>query len=305
MLAAAVALAGCAALPGSDAPIVTAAAGGAAASTIVVDGLERTYLVRAPERVVADAPLPLLLVIHGAGGNAARAEAATGLTALSDADGFIVAYPQGTQAADVAGEYSWNAGACCANPVKKNIDDVGFINAMIDDIALAHPVDPERIFVAGFSNGGMLAYRLACELDRRVAGIAVVAGALNVESCDAPAATSVVMIHGTGDQTVPYTGGKTNERTAGRFGQWHNASLADAVSYWSGRDGCTASPITAVDGGVTRASFDACEEGVSVEVVTIKDGGHVWPVKAKGGFDASTFITQHFGLGGPVATLAQ
>ena len=305
VLAAAVTLAGCASVPATEAPIVTAAAGGAVATSITVDGLERTYLVRAPERAVEDAPLPLLLVIHGAGGNAAKAEAATGMTGLSDADGFIVAYPQGTQAADVAGEYSWNAGACCANPVRKNIDDVGYINAMIDDIATDYPVDPARIYVAGFSNGGMLAYRLACELDRRVAGIAVVAGALNVTSCEAPAATSVLMIHGTGDLTVPYTGGKTNERTAGRFGQWHNASLDDAIGYWSWRDGCSGEPVTSVDGSLTYAAYDACDEGVKLDVVTIDGGGHVWPSKAKGSFDASRFIAEYFGLSAPEATLAQ
>ena len=305
VLAAAVVLTGCATSPAAESPIVTAAAGGAVATSIVVDGIDRTYLVRAPERAVADAPLPLLLVIHGAGGNAAKAEAATGMTGLSDADGFIVAYPQGTQAADVAGEYSWNAGACCANPVKNNIDDVGFINSVIDNIATDYPVDPARIYVAGFSNGGMLAYRLACELDRRVAGIAVVSGALNVTSCEAPAATSVLMIHGTGDLTVPYTGGKTNERTAGRFGQWTNASLDDAVSYWSGRDGCTGEPATSVDGSVTHATFAACEEGVKLDVVTIDGGGHVWPSKARGMFDASHLITEYFGLSAPEATLAQ
>ncbi|MGV8883961.1 MAG: alpha/beta hydrolase family esterase [Microbacteriaceae bacterium] len=309
-----VALAACTTVPSRDVaaadgpvdgPVVAAVASEASTESIAVDGLDRTYLLHAPQRAVADAPLPLLLVIHGAGGNATRAEAATRMTALADADGFIVAYPQGTQAADVAGEYSWNAGACCAKPVTQNIDDVAFIDAMIDDIATDYPVDPQRIYIAGFSNGGMLAYRLACELDRPVAGIAVVSGALNVAACEAPAATSVLMIHGTGDKTVPYAGGNTNERTAGRFGQWHNASLDDAVTYWSGRDGCTGAPVTSVNRLVSRASYGTCDDDVTIDVVTIDGGGHVWPSKAKGDVDASDLITEYFRLSAPEATLAQ
>jgi len=274
-------------------------------NTITVDGVERDYLLRTPASAVSE-PRPLLLVVHGAGGSAGRAETATGMTALSDAGGFIVAYPQGTQAADVAGEYSWNAGACCANPVKNNVDDVSYIKALIADIQAQQPVDPARIYIAGFSNGGMLAYRLACEMPGQFAGIAVVAGAFNVSECATAGATSVLMIHGTGDKTVPYSGGATNERTALRFGQWKNASLATAIDFWANLDGCgAAAPFAAIDGGITRKSFATCAGDTKLDVVTIANGGHIWPVKAKSGFDASSLITEFFDLAQPSTILAR
>ena len=300
-------VAGCAPVsePGASAGAIAAATGAVVTNELVVDGLERSYLLRSPVRAVADDPLPLLILIHGAGGNAKKAEDATGMTALSDAEGFIVAYPNGTQAADVPGEFSWNAGACCGRPVKDDIDDVKFIEAMIADVTKQQPVDPARIYVAGFSNGGMLAYRLACELPGTLAGIAVIAGALNYDDCDAAAATPVLMVHGTGDKTVPYKGGATNERTAKRFGQWNNASLADSISFWVGRDGCIDAPLRMVDGGVTRETFSGCGSDATVEVVTIADGGHIWPVAAESGFDASDLITEFFGLGQPELALAR
>jgi len=305
LAALALVVAGCAPVstPQAAAPALAVTAV-AITNTITVDGVARDYLLRTPATAVSD-PRPLLLVIHGAGGNAAKAETATGMTELSDAGGFIVAYPQGTQAADVAGEYSWNAGACCANPVKNNIDDVSYIKALIADVQSQESVDPARIYIAGFSNGGMLAYRLACELPGEFAGIAVVAGAFNVSECATAGATSVLMIHGTGDKTVPYDGGATNERTAARFGQWKNASLATAVDFWSTLDGCGEAPFAAVDGGVTRRSYSTCANEKKIDVVTIADGGHIWPVAAESGFDASSLITEFFDLAQPSTILAR
>ena len=304
---AALSLAACAPVTAIDASGSVVAANSSSSSerkTLEVDGRERSYLLSTPARVDVDAPLPLLLVIHGAGGNAAKAENATGMTGLANAEGFIVAYPNGTQAAGITDENSWNAGACCARPVRDDIDDVKFIMAAIADIAAHQPVDPSRIYVSGFSNGGMLSYRLACERPGFFAGVAVVAGALNVPDC-AAAATSVLMIHGTGDFTVPYDGGETNEKTAARFGQWTNASFADAVSYWSAADGCGTTPFSQVDGAITRLSYDGCADDVKLEVVTIADGGHRWPIVAEVGVDASDMITEFFGLGAPVSTLAK
>lgn len=296
-------------LAGDAVPAAAAVASTAAVSTIVVDGLERSYRLQVPVRADSDAPLPLLLVVHGAGGSAERAELATGMTQLADANGFIVAYPQGTQAADIPGEFSWNAGFCCGAPVTAGIDDVGYITALLADIEASHPVDPDRIYIAGFSNGGMLANRLACELDGVFAGIAVVAGALNVAECAAPAVTSVLLVHGTGDQTVPYNGGPTNERSAARFGQWSNTSVQDATDYWAARGGCAPGPVStvkgAVTGAVTTAVWQECDEDASLSLVTIDGGGHIWPILAESGFDASPLIVERLGLGAGEVSLAR
>lgn len=309
LIAAVVSVTGCASVsaPTASTGSATTVGGGAILETnsIEIDGERRSYLLRSPVRADPNAPMPLLVVVHGAGGSAQRAEDATGLTALSDANGFIVAYPNGTQAMNVPGELSWNAGVCCGKPVTRGIDDVSFITATIEDIEKQHPVDRSRVYIAGFSNGGMLAYRLACEKPGLFAGVAVVAGAFNVSDCSTAAATSMLLIHGTNDRTVPHTGGETNARTAARFGLWTNASLAESTDFWAQLDGCSTEPVSASKGAVTTASYSECSSEAKLEVVTIRGGGHIWPTLDKSGVDGSELIVDYFDLRAPVAVLAQ
>jgi polyhydroxybutyrate depolymerase len=267
--------------------------------SLTVDGVERSYVAHVPEGAAAALPetLPVLVVMHGAGGNGAKAEAATGLSGLAKSRNFIVVYPNGTQAADIEGQLAWNADGCCGAPRRTQVDDVGFISAMLDDVEKKFPVDASRIYFAGFSNGGMMSYRLSCELGDRVAGIAVVSGAFNVADCDRSETTDVLIIHGTGDLTVPYRGGPTNEITAARFGQWTNASVADATREWIERNGCSRFPQSVIEKTITRATYDECDDESKLEVITIAGGTHVWPLAPEKGFDASETIADFFGLG--------
>jgi len=262
------------------------------------DSVDRSYIAHVPDDAAIGAPLtlPVLVVLHGAGGNALKAETATGLTTFAKADDFIVVYPNGTQAADIEGQLAWNAGACCGVPKRTGVDDVGFIEAVLDDVQAKYAVDTNRIYLAGFSNGGMMSYRLSCELGDRIAGIAVVSGAFNVSSCDSEATTDVLIIHGTGDLTVPYKGGLSNERTAARFGQWSNKSVADAAKVWIARDDCDDSPDSETQGSLTWQVYEGCADDSKLEVISIKNGQHVWPLAPNSGFDASETIIEYFGL---------
>jgi polyhydroxybutyrate depolymerase len=266
--------------------------------TLQFDGLERDYIVHVPDGAAIGSPqtLPVLVVLHGAGGNAAKAEYATGLSKYAESDNFIVAYPNGTQVGDVPEQLGWDAGGCCGVPAATDVDDVGFLSAVLDDIESKYAVDTSRIYLAGFSNGGMMSYRLSCELGDRIAGIAVVGGAFNVSRCPSDAPTDVLIVHGTDDRTVPYRGGPTNARTAARFGQWTNASVATAARTWKTRDGCDAQPTTSVDGSVTRETYQECADDSKLEVVTITGGAHVWPMAPLNGFDASASVVDYFGL---------
>ncbi|MCU1425433.1 MAG: lipoprotein [Microbacteriaceae bacterium] len=268
------------------------------ARIITVDGEDRSYVARVPESAVIGSPMPLpvLIVMHGAGGNSAKVEAASGLTRYAAANNFIAVYPNGTMAADIEGQLAWNAGDCCAAPLRNDVDDVAFIEAVLADLAAEYVVDESRVYIAGFSNGGMMSYRLACELGDRIAGVAVVAGALNVSDCESESRASVLIVHGTGDLTVPYDGGPTNSRTAARFGSWTNKSVADAAAAWATRDGCDPSPSRETSGSITLAVYDECQEDGALEVVTIEDGLHVWPISPVSGFDASSYLVEFFGL---------
>ena len=293
-LLALVVLAGCSAAPSDDARV--SPAGAVKLNLIEVDGVARTYIVHVPENARPDKPLPVLVMLHGAGGDAERARLASGFDDYSDADDFIVVYPNGTQAADVPGEYSWNAGACCGLPQRTKVDDVGFISAVLDEVAAQHPVDASRVYLTGFSNGGMLSYRLSCELGERFAGIAIVGGALNLSVCDAPSPMSVLIIHGLADQTVPYDGGESNERTAARFGQWENVSVSDSAAFWRDRDDCATEPVTTIEGPIATDLYEDCVNDRMLEVVSITGGTHSWPRLDTQGYDASASILSFFQL---------
>ena len=290
----------CALLAGCASPAATAGDAPGAAGvdqfvTIPVGDLTRSYLLRTPEELDAE-PRPLLIMIHGAGGNAARAEEATGLTDAVAANDILVAYPNGTAANAVEGELAWNAGACCGLARDEGIDDVGFIVAMIADIQSDYAIDPERIYLAGYSNRGMLSYRLACEHAELFAGIAVVSGALNYAPCAPSNPLPVLIVHGTADATVPYLGGETNPRTASRFGQWENASVALATEFWRTVDDCDDDPVITTVDVLTTDEYEGCVDGSGLEVVTIADGTHAWPRLATADVEGSALILEFFGL---------
>lgn len=274
----------------------TDGAGTAPLTSLVVDGTTRSYLLRAPDEAAERAPMPLVIVLHGAGGNGKRAEDSTGLTPLARSAGFLVAYPYGSQAANVPGEFSWNAGACCGVPSRSGVDDVAFVDAVITDVASRYPVDATRVFVFGFSNGGMLTYRLACELGSRFAAAAVVSGALNVPDCAAPDPMDLLVVHGDADTVVPYAGGPAGESTAARFGAWQNASVADSVAFWRRRDGCERGPLRVTEESTTTDEYTGCADGHRLRLVTIRQGVHRWPTEPTMGFDASGEILRFFGL---------
>ncbi len=288
-----VALCGCSpAAPAVDGP--EAALASPPTNTIQVGDLTRSYTVRAPDG--ATQPMPLLIMFHGAGGDGSRAETTTGLTELAEIEGFVVAYPNGTAANSVAGELAWNAGSCCGLPRSGKVDDVAFVLAMIAELQTAYPINANRIYLAGYSNGGMMSYRLACEHGELFAGIAVVSGALNYSPCEPAVAVPVLIVHGTDDLTVPYDGGETNTRTALRFGQFTNASVEYATSFWTENDDCDRDALVTGNPPITTDVYPECADETRVEVVTIDGGTHIWPRVDTLGVDGAQLVLDFFGL---------
>jgi polyhydroxybutyrate depolymerase len=235
--------------------------------SITVDGRERTYRVHVPEG--ADGPLPVVFVLHGGGGNGEQAERQTGMTGAADDAGFIAVYPDGTGRTSLL---TWNAGNCCAYAQDEGVDDVAFVSAVLDQVLADYPADAARVFATGLSNGGMMSYRLACELSDRVAAVAVVAGALNV-ACEPSEPVSVLAIHGTADRHVRYAGGPTQAGVEPRT----DASVAESVGFWTDHDDCPAPPKESRAGAVTVTSHGPCAAGTRVTLYSVDGGGHAWP----------------------------
>jgi polyhydroxybutyrate depolymerase len=130
--------------------------------------------------LISGQPVPLVFVFHGLGEAANLIQQASGMNAVSDANGFIVVYPNGSGS---SGALSWNAGKCCGYALKNNVDETAFIRQIIVDVGTFAQIDPKRTYASGFSNGGLLSYRLACEMSDTFAAVAPVAGVLLFDQC--------------------------------------------------------------------------------------------------------------------------
>lgn len=235
---------------------------------LTVDGRERHYRAYTPAG--GSGRRPVVVFLHGGGGTGELFARVSKMNSVADEGGFVVVYPDGSgRLGDRL--LTWNAGHCCAYAKDQNIDDVAFVGALIDDVTKR--LGTGDVFVTGFSNGAMMTYRLGCELADRIRAVAVVSGAMNLDSC-APARTLPVLImHGTADTAVPYDGGPSSSEFP-TAGTWTNRSVRYAVDFWTEHNGCTGTPTTSRDGAVERHTY-ACEK--DVVLYAIDGGGHGWP----------------------------
>ena len=246
------------------------------------DGIIRSFVIRAPRGLTrGDTAVPVVLVLHGGGGNAANAEKMTGFTDLVERERIIVVYPEGTARRARVPLLTWNAGHCCGHAMERRVDDVGFINALLDTLSARYPVDPARIYATGMSNGAMMSHRLGRELSPRLAAIAPVVGALFGDEQAPASPVSAIMINGLLDKSVPAQGGLTGGRSAN---QWDGTPTAPNIAqgtFWARANGCAATPSRQAQGAVIRWRYE-CPTGRRVEVHQLTDNGHAWPGGERG-----------------------
>ena len=243
------------------------------------DGRSRSYIVHVPPKPLE--PAPLIVSLHGGGGNAAGQQKYTRMDALADREGFVVAYPDGTGRLKTR-LLTWNAGSCCGSAARDNVDDVGFIAAMLDDIGAREPIDPKRVYATGLSNGAMMAYRLAAELPDRFAAIAPVAGAM-VYSGVPQESVPVLHIHSIDDPRALYAGGlgPPFPMTATRV---FHPPVEETLARWAKANHCTGGPEIKE----TRIGYDA-DAGIAATLLVwpgcsaplehwkLTGSGHTWP----------------------------
>lgn len=219
-------------------------------------------------------PAALVVALHGYTGDAEGVLDFFGLRALADQRGFVVAAPQGTT--DSEGRRFWNASHACYDFEDSAVDDSDYLGSVITTLISTQGIDPARVYVAGHSNGGFMAHRLACEQADKVAAIASLAGAMDVGDACAPARpVSVLQIHGTSDDTVSYEGGEINGTSY--------TSAAKTVAVWRRADRCGADrrPGARLDADANVAGADlrsttwtSCRRGTEVALWSIAGGGH-------------------------------
>lgn len=245
-------------------------------------GIERTYHLHLPPGHSREKPAPLVIALHGGGGSGEKLDwlARGQVVREADARGWVVVFPEGI-------EKGWNDGrapVARADRVRAGIDDVDFIAKLVDRLISEQGIDPSRVYAMGISNGGFMSYRLALELSHRIAAIGPVTASLQKvhESKKPERPVAVMIINGTADPLVPYSGGQV--RVLGRD-RGEVLSTPATVEWWKKVNGCSSPPRTRSlpdtdpDDGATVwvESHDGCAEGTAVQLYRVDGGGHTWP----------------------------
>jgi len=240
-------------------------------------GGDRPALLQLPAGLDEDVAYPLVVVLHGYAVNGAIQTAYLGLAQLTESGRAFVIAPTGYE--DSRGRPYWNADEACCDYDRAGPDDVGFLAALVDDVARAWPIDRAAVFAVGHGNGGNMAYRLACDRADTVAGIVVVAGGAGIDpaACAPTRPVSVLHLHGTADAEFAYAGGGPFQMAPGAPG------AVESVTRWAGHDGCdlarAADPAIDLDavvpGAETRRERFGCAPPAAVELWTMEGTEHL------------------------------
>lgn len=247
--------------------------------TLRHDGLLRTYRLHVPASYSAARPTPLLVALHGGGGSMDHQadDARYGLIGKSEREGFILVFPNGFSRLRSGKLATWNAGECCGTARDRQVDDAGFIRQVVAKVARQMTIDRHRIYAAGMSNGGMMAYRLACEMADVFRAVASVAGTHNARRCAPARPVSVLHIHARNDTHVLFDGG-AGEVFRDPSLVTDFTSVPATVSTWTGLDGCPARPRRVLDRPDAYCErYSPCRGGSEVQLCVTATGGHSWP----------------------------
>ncbi len=238
--------------------------------SLTYKGLVRTYLLHVPPGYVNTKPTSLIIALHGGFGSALNIENQSQLSIKSNEANFIVVYPEGIK---VLGIRTWNAGGCCGAAGSFNIDDVGFIDALIKKLSAEYSIDHKRIFATGISNGGMMSYRLASELANKIAAVAPVAATMVLKTAVNPSrSVPIIHFHSFNDTNVPYTGG-VGSGVSGHY----NPPLDSVFTVWMNVNGCIKRDTIKNDQNYLLVKWSNCNNNSEIHFYMTRDGGHSWP----------------------------
>lgn len=229
------------------------------------DGLVRKFRVHLPQGLDRTRPTPVVLAFHGGGGTSRYMKRNSGFNALADRHGFVVIYPDGYHK-------TWNAGACCEDAMRANIDDVGFVRRLLADLGRQVAVDPWRIFATGFSNGSMMSHRLACEMSDKLAAIVAVSGVIMVPACEPGEAVSVLVMHGTADPRSLWEGGLGDKDPS----KGVRDSIPVTMDKLNTRYQCAAPDRTFLQRNAATCTERSCAAGNTVGLCRLEGAGHQW-----------------------------
>jgi polyhydroxybutyrate depolymerase len=249
-------------------------------------GVERSYILHVPPGKDISKDYPLMIALHGGGGDGKGMQKLTlgKFDELADREGFLVVYPDGI-------DKHWNDGRSVDETgysVHENkIDDSGFLSVLIDKMIKERRVNPAKVYITGMSNGAMMTYRCGCDLSNKIAAIAPVAGNIPEQlthSCNPVKPLSVLAINNMNDPLMPYKGGDVT----GPFGKKKLGKVLSAnesIRFWVRFNGCSDTALFSdlpdrdpSDGTrIRKESYIGCKNNTEIILYSVEGGGHSWP----------------------------
>lgn len=244
--------------------------------TVMIFGRDRFYRVHLPINYNYQKEYPVVFVFHGGLGNPDNIEQTTNFSVKSDKEDFIVVYPYGTGAFPKK-LLTWNTWDCCGYADKNDINEVEFVNLVLQEVKEKYRVNDKMIYATGFSNGGMMCYLVACEMSDKFAAVAPVAATMfKTEQCPAGSEISMIIFNSVDDKHIPYEGGVGEESIV----QVEKLPVEKVVEYWKDKFSCvffnqSDSP------NFHRINYG---NGNGTEIIFYKmlQGGHSWPGGERG-----------------------
>lgn len=239
--------------------------------SISVDGVKRSFRIYLPSNYDESKSYPLLIAMHGRYGNSKNMAKSTLFSPLADEYGVIVVYPNGFKK-------SWNDGRGDGPAAEENIDDVKFIDMLINNLADNYSVNENKVYATGMSNGGFMAMRLACELNHKIAAFSSVTGTFSDQiDCTPDRSVPILLIAGTKDELVPYEGGEVANSGTTALG------FQELLDFWATNNDCanfeeTQLPETTEDGTqIEILKYSDCMNDKHCMLFKVINGGHTWP----------------------------
>lgn len=243
-------------------------------------GLDRQYLVHVPPSYRRSVSAPVVFAFHGGGGdmNYMANDEYYGLVSKSNKEGFIAVFPNGYSRFKSGKLATWNAGSCCGDARDKNIDDVGFVRAIVAHLHQQMNIDRNRIYATGMSNGAMMSYRLACEASDIFAAVAAVAGTDNFRDCSPQDPVSILHIHALNDTHVLFNGGAGKDAFRDISKVTEFVSVPATIQKWADLNQCDVTPQRVLNTkGAYCDIYSSCNGGAAVKLCVTEAGGHSWP----------------------------
>jgi len=277
---------------------------GVSVNFIEHSGLNREYVLYIPPNIDNRENLPVIFNFHGYQGQAEQFFNQTDLVEIADNNGVVLVYPQGSDLP--VGASHWNAAPSSSSSTsfvnKSSSDDIGFFKVLLDEINQNNIIDLNRVYVIGYSNGGMFSHFLACNTENIIAAVGDVAGTMLNEtfnSCNPSSPIPILKIHGTSDRVVSYNG----------YDEGEFKSVEEVLDFWKSNNKSNANESlenlgstsiysefynTSVNVNFEKYTFDSDENNSEVVHYKIINGGHWWDYSSDDNFKTSTLLWDFF-----------